>query len=305
MTFDPSNEVANYKLPGIQHKYGPTMVVMCSNQCQEICDWCFRGRIFQGQELNNDTIADPDDVVNYATQNKNISSVLFTGGDSFLADKDYLIYIVKKLNALDHIVSYRFGTRAMVHSPARFHDMIDVLDAAVGDKAVHIVLHLVRPEEVSEELKDTVKKYHKHCVYLSQTPLLKGINDSPDILIPLFRNITQANIQPYYLFQCRPVKDNEKFLLTLREGHEVVRETRKKLSGLAKRFRYVMSCDEGKLTIVGLDEDDQHILVKYYQARNENQQGLIKKVPGETIWMANGRPLLAQRCMAGTINGIS
>ena len=295
MSYDVSNEKDNYRLPGIQHKYGPTMVVMCSDQCLEVCEWCFRGRLFQGAKLDDDRVANPGDVIDYARRHKEVRSVLFTGGDSFLADKDYLRGMVEELSELKHITSFRFGTRAMVHEPGRVEEMMPVFMASAG-KSVHVVLHIVRPEEVSPELVLRAKACLKKAAFLSQTPLMRGINDSPQMLARMFRRLTRARIQPYYVFQCRPVEGNERYLLSFREGHDIVIEAKKRLSGVTKRFRYVMSCDEGKLEIVGRDEESGDMLLKYYQARDEDMLGLVKRVDGEAVWLNSGQPLyLAER----------
>ena len=90
MGIDISNEKSNYVAQGIQHKYSPTLVVIVSDTCKKICDWCFRGRIFIDKKLENDVIANPDTAIEYAKKHTEIKSILLTGGDAFLADKNYL-----------------------------------------------------------------------------------------------------------------------------------------------------------------------------------------------------------------------
>jgi len=284
---DISNEQANYKLPGLQHKYDQTLVVISSEDCYDVCDWCFRGRIFCGKRLESDTVAAAGDVISYAQEHKEIRSVLFTGGDSFMADKDHMIKLVTGMNKAKHITSYRFGTRAMVHDPSIYNDMAPVFEAVSPDKTVYVVIHIVHPGEVTDELA-AITKRSEH-VYLSQTPLLAGINDSPKLLADMFHRLEWARINPYYVFHCRATEGNEKFVMTLGEGYRIVEAAKKRLSGVVKRFKYAMSCDEGKLEIVGMDEDD--VLLKYHQARDREDLGTVKRIDANAVWLVDGEPM--------------
>lgn len=262
-------------------------MVISSEDCYAICDWCFRGRIFCGKRLESDTVAAAGDAISYAQEHEEIRSVLFTGGDSFMADKDHLVKMVRGMNKARHITSYRFGTRAMVHDPSTYAGMRRVFEAVAPDKTVYVVLHIVRLEEVTDELA-AITRRSEH-VYLSQTPLLAGINDSPRLLADMFHRLEWARINPYYVFHYRATEGNEQFVMTLGQGYRIVEAAKKRLSGVVKRFKYAMSCDEGKLEVVGLDGDD--VLLKYHQARDKEDLGTVKRIDANAVWLVNGEPM--------------
>lgn len=297
MTLDISSESKNYKAPGIQHKYRPTMVVMCSDRCLKICDWCFRKRLFKnGLRLVDDKVAKVKDVISYARRHKELRSVLFTGGDSFLAEKRFLMECVRELNEIPHITSIRFGTRAMIHQPSSFYHMVPVFDTIAKDKAVYVVLHVIKPQDITDELTAITRSY-KRFTYLAQTPLLKGVNTSPRILGKIFRKLERAEIMPYYVLQCRAIDKNEKYLVSFRKGYEIVEEAKRGLSGVNKRLRYVMSCDEGKMEILRMGKGETWL--KYHQARDDSKLGQCRKIDGRAVWRVHKRPLYLRKDKKG------
>jgi lysine 2,3-aminomutase len=285
MNKDISNEKANYVGTGMQHKYSPTLLVMSSEQCVSVCEWCFRGRIFEGKKLEDDKVADATEVIEYVKTHPEVKNILFTGGDSFLADREYLKKIVLGVNDVKHLVSIRFGTRAMVLEPSRYNEMKEIFD--LSKKPVYIVLHIVKPEEITQELVDiTSNAYH---MFLSQVPLMKTVNDKPERIRGIFRKMSEGQIDPYYVFQCRAVEGNEVYALTFKEAYEILEDAKKELSGVNKRFRYVMSCDAGKLEIVGIDGDKAYL--RYHQARDPENFGKLITAPANAVWLVEGKPL--------------
>jgi len=281
--FDISNEQSNYVGEGMQHKYGPTLVVITSEECLKICEWCFRGRLFQGKELVKDKIADPKKVIAYIKKHEEIRSVLFTGGDSFLAPKENLKYMIEEINKIDHVISIRFGTRAMVHEPSMFHEMKPLME--LSNKVVYIVLHIVKPEEVKPELCKITSK--EKYFFLSQTPLMKTYNADSEILVEMFQKMSRCNINPYYVFQCRTIEGNQGLVTTFREGYNIVETAKKELSGVNKRFRYSMSCDAGKLEIMGIKDDKAYL--RYHQAKDPKNLGKIITVDADAVWLVEGK----------------
>jgi lysine 2,3-aminomutase len=111
----------------------------------------------------------------------------------------------------------------------------------------------------------------------NQTPLLRGINDSPSELTALHRRLAEIGVAPYYVFHCRPAQGNERFMLSLQDGLRIVEATRAELSGLAKRFRYVGSHASGKIEIVG--EVAGRLVLKYHEARDPQDENRVLTWP--------------------------
>jgi L-lysine 2,3-aminomutase len=112
----------------------------------------------------------------------------------------------------------------------------------------------------------------------NQTVLLKGVNDDPMTLTNLLNSLVSIGVNPYYVFQCRPVKRvKNHFQVPLCRGIEIVEETKKHCNGHSKRFRYIMSHRTGKIEILGIFDDE--IYFKYHQAKSRNKIGKIFKKP--------------------------
>jgi len=284
---DISKEILNFVDNGIQLKYKPTLVVFVSKDCLEICDHCFRKRLFEDEQYEEDTIADLDKVYNYAKEHKDIKSVLLTGGDSFLADFDYLYEMVEKLNKIDHIDSIRFGTRAFILDPELiFKNKIDKI-LKINNKKSYIIVHPLKAEELRKEHKDIVSSFINTTTFKAQTPLLKGVNNDSNELAMLWSKLNEYRIDPYYCFQCRAVKGNEEFTMSFEEALNVFNGAKKICTGLDKIARLIMSCDKGKVEIIGTYEDK--ILLKFHQAKNKEDYEKILLAPKNAIWYAENK----------------
>jgi L-lysine 2,3-aminomutase len=108
----------------------------------------------------------------------------------------------------------------------------------------------------------------------NQTVLLKGVNDNPETLANLLNKLVSIGVNPYYVFQCRPVKRvKTHFQVPIYRGIKVVEEAKKRCNGHSKRFRYIMSHRAGKIEILGIFDDK--IYFKYHQAKNNKRIGKI------------------------------
>ncbi|MFO8053512.1 MAG: KamA family radical SAM protein, partial [Candidatus Omnitrophota bacterium] len=120
----------------------------------------------------------------------------------------------------------------------------------------------------------------------NQTVLLKGVNDNPRILADLQKKLISIGVNPYYIFQCRPVKRiKENFQVPLQKGYKIVEDAKKMLDGHSKRFKYVMSHQTGKIEITGVLGD--YIYFKYHQAKSFKNIGKFfkKKLNKTAGWL--------------------
>lgn len=275
--FDPSHEYRNFAIAGLQHKYRETVLLYVSEDCHSICKWCFRKRLFVGRALAQDQVVDLDAALKYIHEHSEVRSVLLSGGDCLLAEPQFLRALTSGLEKIRHLHSIRIGTRALVHDPTEYADRIP----RITKKRVFVPLHIVRPREVTSELA-AVRKRFADYIFQTQTPLLRGINDDPLLLRDLWYRLTAAGILPYYIFQCRPTTGNERFLLTLGEGHRIFATAQSHCTGVAKLGRYVMSTGSGKWEIIG--EDRQGIILRCHQGVNPSMVGTIRRVDPNVVW---------------------
>lgn len=263
-SLDPSEEFNNIVMDGVQHKYKSTVLILTTNKCFQYCKYCFRKRNFD----NIDEICKNKDyplVFEYLKKHGEISNVLLSGGDPLTLSIDKLEYIIK--NIPEHL-QIRLGTRALTYKPKVFIPIVNLLKS----RNIQIIAHINNAEELQNNNSiEIIELLRNNGISIrSQTVLLKGINDTVQSLFELYRFITKLGIFPYYLFQCRPVTENERFIVPFIEGLNLIKNTRKCLSGLEKSFRFILSSRLGKIEILDFDEQTQNLIYRFHQSKDIN-----------------------------------
>ena len=287
-SYDTSGEKSNTVLPGLQHKYRETVVILATNECAMYCRHCFRKRLV-GIE-NNEVLQDLHDAVDYIENHKEITNALITGGDPFVLPNDKIEQFLAALTRIDHLDFIRFGTRVPVTFPRRIiadDDLVKVLKSYNTEKRLYIVTQFNHPREITEESIQACRQLQKAGLTISnQTVLLRGVNDDSDIMAQLQRGLVRIGVIPYYVFQCRPVKRVKKqFQVPLHDAIRIMQETRSKLDGHTKRFRFIMSHPTGKIEILGIS--NEKFFFKYHQAKNPENIGTIfsRPVDKTSTWL--------------------
>ena len=269
---DPSMEDQYTVLPGLQHKYDSTALLLVSKVCGGICRYCFRKRLFLGRQ--SDILRDFPAALGYIQSHKEITNVLLTGGDPLMLSTVKLERFIKALFAVDHIRIVRIGTKLLSFNPFRVTkdpSLVEMIKRfnEMGRK-IYIVTHFSHVREFTSEAARAVALLQSvGAVLINQSPLIRGVNDNPEQLAELFRALAFAGVPPYYVFQCRPAIGNRTYAVPIEEGYEIFEKAKAMVSGLAKRARFVMSHATGKLEIVGKTEE--LMFFKYHRAaRNED-----------------------------------
>lgn len=155
-------------------------------------------------------------------------------------------------------------------------------------KTVYVVTQFNHPREVTKDAALAVKTLREAGVHLrNQTVLLRGVNDDVAVLGTLLRKLTAIGVDPYYIFQCRPVKGIRKmFQVPLTEAVQIVDRAKNVQNGIGKSVRFVMSHPRGKIEILGKAADDA-LLFKFHQAKCTEDAARIfcVKVKPDTIWL--------------------
>ncbi|MDD5022559.1 MAG: KamA family radical SAM protein [Candidatus ainarchaeum sp.] len=280
---DQSGEKINLEktgVKGLQHKYGPTALMLISDICASFCRFCFRRR-FVGKD--SEKVNELDGAVEYIKKHPEIKNILLSGGDSFMLDNHEIEKILDRLFAIPHINVIRFGSKMPVYLPSRFSDpeLMRILKRYnKKGKKIYVVSHIDHPRELDQKSIMAHKKLIKLGIsILSQTVFIRGVNDDEEVLINLFEKITEVGIRPYYIFQCRPVKGAMHFYIPISEGYRIIEKAKEKLSGIAKTFRYIMSHVSGKIEIIYVTSDDKKTAVfKYHQSRDPAYLGEIMMI---------------------------
>ena len=277
-SFDTSGESSNTKLPGLQHKYRETALVLTTHECAMYCRHCFRKRLV-GLDAQRETATDPLAVADYVRSHTELSNVLLSGGDSFLLTNDAIRQYLTLLTDIPHLDFIRFGTRTPVTFPMRITqdpELIDLLRQFNQRKQLYVITHFNHPYEITQESSAAVRLLREAGVIVrNQTVLLRSVNDDALTLGMLMKKLTGIGVVPYYVFQCRPVTGvGTQFQVPLMEGWQIVEKARGMQNGPGKSFRFVMSHPTGKIELIGPSSDGRMIF-KYNQAKSPDDLGRI------------------------------
>jgi KamA family protein len=272
---DTSGESTNTKLPGLQHKYKQTVLVLSTNVCFMYCRHCFRKRMvgYSDEEINRRM----EETITYVKEHKEVNNVLITGGDSFTMSNKMIESYLKELTKVEHLDFIRFGTRSLVVYPRRIYrdnELLRILEKYNKKKEIIIVTHFNHLKEITYESSLAIKALKERGIVIrNQAVLLKGINDTPKDLSDLLNGLVKEGIQPYYVFQCRPVKGATHFELPLSRAIEVVDQAREYLNGISKGFKFIMSHKRGKIEIVG--KTDKDFIFKFHQNKFDEDKNEV------------------------------
>lgn len=288
-TFDTSGEESNTILPGMQHKYAQTAMILSTNRCAMYCRHCFRKRLVGVP--NDEILENFDEMAEYIKAHDEITNVLISGGDAFLINNSAIRRYLETFSSIDHLDLIRFGTRTPVVFPARIYDdpeLLDIIREYSAKKQIYVVTHFNHPNEFTEESKKAIKALQAAgAVLRNQTVLLKGVNDNSETMGRLLKLLTSWGIIPYYIFQCRPVSGvGAHFQVSLREGYQIVEEAKYMQNGQGKGVRYVLSNTKGKIEILG-PTDENHMVFKYHQSKYPENRGkiLIEEIASGQAWI--------------------
>lgn len=288
-SYDPSDEKSNIKTIGLQHKYSQTALILSTNRCASYCRFCFRKRLvgLPSQEI----LKQFNQSVKYIQQHQEINNVLISGGDPLILPttliKSFLVDLTK-IKQLDFI---RFGSRVPIVFPERVYgdrNLLKVLKVfSQPTRRIYFSTHFNHPREITKESIKAIDALIKSGVILNnQTVLLKGVNDNPKILAELMNGLVAIGINPYYIFQCRPVKRvKQQFAVSLQDGYRIIEQAKCQMSGYSKRFKYIMSHKRGKIEIVAIKGKKAYF--KFHQAKNLKDNGKFfeRKLNKQLYWL--------------------
>ena len=274
---DASFEELYTKVPGLEHKYTDTALLLCNDVCGAYCRFCFRKRLFM--DANDEVVRDVTQGIEYIRAHPEISNVLLTGGDPLIMSTSKLEPIIARLREIPHVKIIRLGSKMPAFNPYRIiedpklHAMFDRYSTTEAGR-IYVMCHFNHPAELTAVAKEGLQCLQEHSVTtINQTPMVGGINDDPRVLSELMNELSYIGVPPYYVFQCRPTEGNETYSVPLERAFGIFSEALSKMSGLAKRARFSMSHVTGKIEVLGLTED--RILLKYHRAADPRRTGRI------------------------------
>ncbi|PKP50552.1 MAG: lysine 2,3-aminomutase [Bacteroidetes bacterium HGW-Bacteroidetes-11] len=296
------------KLEGVQHKYKETVLFFPSQgqTCHAYCTFCFRWPQFSGLEGMKISANQSDEFVNYLKQQKEVTNVLFTGGDPLVMKTSVLARYIEKLlePGFEHIHTIRIGSKALAYWPYRFltdSDSEELLDlfrkVASAGKQLTLMAHFNHPVELSTKaVKHAIRVIRAAGVEIrTQSPVLKNINDSAKIWAKMWRTQVSLGCSPYYMFMARDTGAKQYFDVSIDKAYEIFREAYSKVSGVARTARGpVMSAAPGKVHIVGVSEaaGQKVFVLQFIQARKTDwvKRPFFAKFDPDASWLSDLQP---------------
>lgn len=231
-SLDPIGDEVHKKVKGIVHRYPDRCLFMPVQVCPVYCRFCFRKEKV-GDSSETITPDEMELAFSYIEQHQEIWEVIITGGDPLILKPAMLKKIIARLNAIKHVDVIRIHTRVPVVDSRRIN--ADMIDAIKCDKAVYVVLHSNHADEFSPEaIKACAALIDAGIPMLSQTVLLKNLNDNIDDLSALMRCFIRNRIKPYYLHHCDLARGTQHFRTTIAEGQRLMKALRGRFSGMCQ-----------------------------------------------------------------------
>lgn len=231
---DPIGDETYSPVKGIVHRYPDRVLLKITSICAVYCRYCFRREMVgKGEKpITPDEIAK---AIDYIAATPQIREVILTGGDPFILSVRKLKNLFSKLNQIDHLDIIRIHTRIPVSDPVRITDDLTSALKKIKNKAVYIAIHVNHAQEINAAARNAILKLHQSgCSLLSQSVLLKSVNDSAATLEDLFRALLKCHVKPYYLHHPDLAPGTAHFRLSLKEGQAIVEELLGRVSGLCR-----------------------------------------------------------------------
>ncbi len=228
---DPLAEDRDMPVPGITHRYPDRVLFYTTHNCPVYCRHCTRKR----------KVSDPtsqaaqkqlEGGLEYIRKHPEVRDVILSGGDPLSLSNNKLEFVISELRKMPHIELIRLGTRNLVTLPQRIDDgLLEILEKY---QPIHVNTHFNHPKEMTREaLLAATRIAMAGCTMGNQTVLLRGVNDTPEIMKAVVHRLLLMRIRPYYIYQCDLSQGISHFRTPISTGIEIIENLRGWTSGLA------------------------------------------------------------------------
>jgi len=279
---DPLGEDGHSPVPGLVHRYPDRVLFLVSNFCTTYCRYCTRSRMVGSKEAERAvTRSNWEQALDYIAAHTEVRDVLLSGGDPLSLSDERLAYLLGALRRIPHVEFVRIGTKVPVVLPQRITPALVKLLRQFHP--LWMSIHFLHPDEVTPEVAEACERLADAGIPLgSQTVLLKGVNDSVEVMKRLVHGLLKIRVRPYYLYQCDPISGSSHFRTPVSKGLEIIRGLRGHTTGYAVPH-YVIDAPGGggKIPLLpeyvaGRDGDD--LLLVNYEGRMYRYPD-----PGDTV----------------------
>ncbi|HBK31164.1 MAG TPA: lysine 2,3-aminomutase [Porphyromonadaceae bacterium] len=272
------------KLNGMQHKYRETVLFFPSQgqTCHAYCTFCFRWTQFSGMNDFKFAMKEADLLHDYLRHHKQVTDILFTGGDPLTARSKILSTYIEPLltKEFSHIRNIRIGSKTLAYWPYRFLNDKDAdellrLFEKITKAGKHLAFqaHFSHPVELSTDaVKKAIERIRNTGAQIrTQSPVLKHINADPKIWSAMWKEQVRLGLIPYYMFVARDTGAKAFFEIPIEKAWNIFRKAYASVSGICRTVRGPsMSAFPGKIEILGVTEvkEEKVFVLRFLQCRN-------------------------------------
>jgi KamA family protein len=294
-------------IPGMQHKYRETALFFPSQgqTCHAYCTFCFRWAQFVGMDGLKFANKEVDQLGRYVAHHREITDVLFTGGDPMVMKARVFEKYIDQLLEIDHVRTIRIGSKSLAYWPQRYvtdgdaDDMLRLFERIVSaGKQIAFMAHCSHPVEFDPEIARTaVSRIRSTGANIRmQSPVIRHVNDDPMAWRDMWITGTRLGMIPYYMFVERDTGAKNYFEMPLERCWEIFREAYQRVPGTARTVRGPsMSCHPGKVHVLGTTEvaGEKAFMLEFLQARKPElvRQPFFAKFDPKATWFDQLEPL--------------
>ena len=230
---DPIGDDLKSPVTGIVHRYRDRVLLKLVSVCAVYCRFCFRRETVGPGEAGLDE-AGFRAALDYIAARPEIWEVVLTGGDPLALSPRRIANVTRALAEIPHLRILRWHTRLPVAAPERVTPALARALVSGHDKTVYVALHANHPRELTRAARSACRRLVDHgAAMVSQSVLLRGVNDDVDTLEALMRAFVEMRVKPYYLHHADLAPGTAHLRTSIAEGQALMRELRRRLSGLA------------------------------------------------------------------------
>jgi len=231
---DPIGDHAHEPVPGLVHRYPDRVLLKLVAACPVYCRFCFRREMVGPGQPTMLADGGLDAALAYVADHTEIWEMIVTGGDPLIASPRRLAELTGRLAAIGHVKVLRWHTRVPIVDPARVDaELVAALKSPA--QTTWLAVHANHPRELTPDVRAALARLADAGIpLLSQSVLLKGVNDDPEVLGALFRGLVEARVKPYYLHQGDLAPGTSHFRTGIAEGQALMRSLRGRLSGVCQ-----------------------------------------------------------------------
>ncbi len=305
--------IDNRQFKGMQHKYDETVLLFPSQgqTCHAYCTYCFRWPQFQGLDDMRFATSNVSDLIEYLHLNPEITDVLFTGGDPLVMGAKVLRrYIEPLINKRPgNLTSIRIGTKTLSYWPYRFltdkdaDDLMQLFEEIVNS-GIHfsIMSHFSHSRELEVlPAQDAIRRIlSTGATIRCQAPLIRHVNDDPDIWAAMWNIQVKLGAIPYYMFVVRNTGPKAYFKISLDRAYWIFTKAYSQVSGLCRTVRGPsMSAIPGKVLVDGITEIDGEkvFVLKFLQGRDPEwvNKVFFAHYDENASWLSDLKPVFGER----------